>query len=152
MKYFIAHRGNINGRIPEKENHPDYIMKAIEAGYDVEIDVWKINNTIFLGHDEPQYKIPLSFLYNKKLWCHAKNFAALTVMANHKNKIHFFSHDVDTHVLTSNGFIMANVGKEIDENTICVMPEKTQKYTKKDFTRCAGICSDEIQRYKILYP
>lgn len=150
MKYFISHRGNINGRIPEKENNPEYIIKAIDEGYDVEIDVWKINSKLFLGHDEPQYEITIDFLFNTKLWCHAKNFAALTMMVNHKDKIHFFSHNLDSHVLSSKGFIMSNIGEEIDENTICIMPEKTKIYNKKDFEKCAGICSDEIQRYKIL--
>ena len=40
----IAHRGNINGPNPEKENHPDYINTAIKSGYDVEVDVWFIDN------------------------------------------------------------------------------------------------------------
>lgn len=152
MKYFIAHRGNINGRISEKENHPDYIKTALNEGYDVEIDVWCIGDKIFLGHDEPQYEISLDFLYKKKLWCHAKNFAALTMMIDNKDKIHFFSHDQDAHILTSKGFIWAYVGKEINKNTICVMPEYSENtYTKDDFKKCLGICSDNIQTYKILY-
>ena len=40
----ISHRGNINGKNPEKENHPDYIWVAIQAGYEVEIDVWFKDN------------------------------------------------------------------------------------------------------------
>ena len=47
MKYFISHRGNINGRNSEMENHPEYIMAALREGYDVEIDVWVINHAIF---------------------------------------------------------------------------------------------------------
>ena len=39
----ISHRGNIDGRIPEKENHPNYIDAAIKAGYDVEVDLWEID-------------------------------------------------------------------------------------------------------------
>ena len=53
----IAHRGNVSGPRTEFENNPIYIDKAIELGYDVEIDVWFVNNKLFLGHDEPQYKI-----------------------------------------------------------------------------------------------
>jgi hypothetical protein len=154
MKYFISHRGNINGRIPEKENHPDYILQAINAGYDVEIDVWYVNNQILLGHDEPQYEISLDFLlsYCHKLWCHAKNFAALTMMHNYKDKLHFFSHDLDTHVLTSKGIIWSYIGKQIDKNTICVMPElATTSYTKQDFINCLGFCSDNVQFYRIMY-
>ena len=53
----ISHRGNLNGKIPENENCPDYIDKAIHSGYDVEIDIWMIDNELFLGHDGPQYKV-----------------------------------------------------------------------------------------------
>jgi len=35
----ISHRGNLFGPNPTNENNPDYILNAIELGYDVEIDV-----------------------------------------------------------------------------------------------------------------
>jgi hypothetical protein len=44
----IAHRGNLNGPNKESENMPDYINIAIEKGFYVEIDVWLINNKLFL--------------------------------------------------------------------------------------------------------
>ena len=53
----IAHRGNITGPDPSRENHPDYIRQAIDLGYNVEIDVWRIGGKFILGHDEPQYEI-----------------------------------------------------------------------------------------------
>jgi hypothetical protein len=37
--YLISHRGNINGIQKSKENDPNYINKAIESGFDVEVDV-----------------------------------------------------------------------------------------------------------------
>ena len=51
----ISHRGNLSGPSKE-ENHPEHIIKAAAAGFDVEVDVWVINNDYFLGHDEPRYK------------------------------------------------------------------------------------------------
>ena len=54
------------------ENNPEYINKAIEKGYDVEIDVRFENKKFFLGHDFNQFEINKEFLLNKKLWCHAK--------------------------------------------------------------------------------
>ena len=53
----ISHRGNIKGSIPDKENRPSYIDCAIGNGYDVEIDIRMIGGELWLGHDEPQYKI-----------------------------------------------------------------------------------------------
>ena len=40
MKYYIAHRGNVNGKNESRENSPDYIMEAISLGFYVEIDVY----------------------------------------------------------------------------------------------------------------
>ena len=45
--FLISHRGNINGINNKKENDPDYINRAIELGYDVEIDVRTKNNQFF---------------------------------------------------------------------------------------------------------
>ena len=45
----ISHRGNINGRIPEKENRPQYIETTLVSGYDVEVDVWYVNGKLMLG-------------------------------------------------------------------------------------------------------
>ena len=44
----ISHRGNLEGRIPEDENNPDYIHEAIESGFDVEIDLWLYENGFYL--------------------------------------------------------------------------------------------------------
>ena len=38
----IAHRGNINGPRVEFENNPEYVLRAIEMGFDAEVDVWLI--------------------------------------------------------------------------------------------------------------
>ena len=58
----ISHRGNISKKDLSKENHPAYIDNAIKKGFQVEIDIWLINNEFFLGNifnifkDENQQK------------------------------------------------------------------------------------------------
>ena len=56
--YLISHRGNLDGPNVKDENKPNYILYALSKGYDVEIDVRIYKDKFFLGHDEPQYKIP----------------------------------------------------------------------------------------------
>ena len=132
------------------ENNPEYIIKALNKNYDVEVDVWYINNTWYLGHDNPQYITTIDFLKNDKLWCHAKNHKALIQLL--KNNIHTFSHDIVNVVLTSKAIPWAFPGKEIDEFTICVMPEKTSTiYSEEELMNSYGICSDNIEFYKKLY-
>lgn len=148
---FISHRGNINGNNPENENDPKYILEAISKGYECEIDVWFIKDRLYLGHDEPQYQVNLSFLQNCKLWCHAKNLTALEYMLLHN--VHCFWHQNDDYTITSKGYIWAFPGKKLSNKSICVMPEKNNKSNlfMNDIKKSAGICSDHILFYKNRY-
>ena len=124
------------------ENAPKYILRALSAGYDVEIDVWYVDNKFFLGHDKPQYLIEESFLKNKKLWCHAKNTDALSEMM--ASGIHCFWHEEDTVTLTSKGHIWAYPGKQPIKNSIAVMPE----VNNDNVSECLGVCSDYIENWR----
>jgi hypothetical protein len=77
LKKIISHRGNLDGK-SEFENTINQILKSIEYGFDVEIDLWYVNNKLFLGHDNPQQECSLEFLNDnsEKLWIHAKNVEA----------------------------------------------------------------------------
>ena len=61
-QFLISHRGNLNGKNEDLENHPDYIMAAIHKGFDVEVDVWLYKDRLYLGHDKPQYPTSFDFL------------------------------------------------------------------------------------------
>ena len=91
----IAHRGNLKGKNPKYENHPDYILDAVWAGFDVEIDVWNVKGQWLLGHDAP----------------------------NNKN-IHSFWHQNDDFALTSQGYIWTFPGKKLHKNSVAVKPEQ----------------------------
>jgi hypothetical protein len=137
----ISHRGNINGRIEEAENRPDYIEDTLRLGYNVEVDVWFLDNKFYLGHDEALYAIDKRFFDNPRLWVHCKNIDA--VLALQYSKVHYFWHENDTITLTSQGFIWAYPGKQPIKNSIAVMPE----LYNDDLTSCIGICSDYINKY-----
>lgn len=135
----IAHRGNINGPNQNHENDPAYIMEAITEGFNVELDVWLIDDSIYLGHDLPEYKIGLNYLKNDKFWCHCKNIQALHLLLN--NNIRCFFHDTDDATLTSDGFIWTYPGKDLTEMSICVMPERSNWNIPNNI---AGVCSDYV--------
>lgn len=139
----ISHRGNINGRIIDRENRPDYVEDTIRLGFDVEVDVWFKDGEFYLGHDEPQYEVDYKFLINEKLWCHAKNIDAVLEMK--KYVIHYFWHEEDTIALTSKNYIWAYPGKQPIKRSIAVMPE----LHNDDISQCIGVCSDYILKYKL---
>lgn len=147
MKHFISHRGNINGRIPDRENHPDYIDEAINLGYDVEIDLWYINEKFWLGHDKPEYVTTLSWVASRqdKLWIHCKNHEAMVYLNEYQLlNLNWFWHEEDDMTLTSKRFMWVYPGKQPIKSSIAVMPE----INEDDVSLCLGICSDQIEKYK----
>tara|TARA_B100002019_G_scaffold108877_1_gene93553 strand:+ start:57 stop:482 length:426 start_codon:yes stop_codon:yes gene_type:complete len=140
--YLISHRGNLNGIQKDKENEPEYIISAIDKGFDVEVDVRFENNKFFLGHDYNQFEVNKEFLLNKKIWCHAKTNEAL--LALDEIKAHFFWHQEDDYTITSKGYIWTYPGKKLLSKSICVLPEKAN-YKE---INCIGICSDFIEKFK----
>ena len=138
----IAHRGNINGP-GEYENGQKYCQEAIDAGYNVEIDVW-YTDTWWTGHDRPQYRVDPDFLLKKEVWCHAKNIKALKELL--ELGAHCFFHQNDNVTLTSQQYIWTYPTQPLTEKSICVLPE----LQTIDVDGCAGICSDYIIRYKEL--
>lgn len=144
---FISHRGNINGSNPNKENTPSYIIYALELGYDVEIDIWFINNGWYLGHDVPQYKITYDFLGFNNLWLHAKNGDALYHLLQDKT-LNVFYHTNENWILTSQQYIWTYPNRTLYPNSICVLPEMISNISLENLKLCYGICSDSIEYYR----
>jgi hypothetical protein len=141
----ISHRGNLNGKMPQNENHPDYIDEAIHAGYDVEVDVWMVEGVLLLGHDEPKYGVTQDWLNQRyeRLWIHCKNIEAMEWF-NSIGTFNYFWHEEDTVTLTSMNIIWAYPGKQPIVGSIAVMPE----IYNDDLDSCVGVCSDYINKYK----
>ena len=143
MKY-IAHRGNIEGKNPEKENSPSYVETAMSLGYDVEVDVWAIEGKLFLGHDYPKYPIKIKFLENNKIWSHAKNIEALQILLSN-NKVHCFWHQNDDYTITSKNIIWAYPGKKAKGKSVMVHLDDSKTLDVEGFE---WICSDNIKLFK----
>ena len=138
----IAHRGNTNGIVIEKENSPDYVMAALDKGYECEIDLWCLDKKFFLGHDGPQYNISEKFLFDlsPKLWVHCKNLEALQFVAETKGSLNGFWHQEDSYTFTTNGYIWTFPNNPTTRLSILVH----LGMWKEDICEqpIAGICSD----------
>lgn len=138
----IAHRGNINGKLPEMENSPNYVMAAIEKGYDCEIDLWCLKEKFFLGHDGPQYNIGEKFLFDlsSKLWIHCKNLEALKFVSENKGSLNGFWHQEDRYTLTTRGYIWTYPNQPTTTLSILVHLDKWNETINHQ--QLTGICSD----------
>ena len=140
----IAHRGNINGPNPERENTLSYIQEALDKGYHCEIDICKWDGKYFyLGHDEPTEAVESEWLRTNNLWCHAKSYQALEAMI--AMGINCFFHKSDDYTLTLNGYVWAYPGKPGGGKAIAVHPEKLDADEVKKFE---GVCSDYVENFR----
>ena len=141
---FISHRGNIYEADRGRENTPEYIGEALEAGFDVEIDVWYLKGEYFLGHDWAYHPVDVAFLKNPKLLCHAKNSEGLEHMLL-EGGIHCFWHQEDRYTLSSLGIPIVYPGEIPLKNSIVMtrgidlIPELITANV------CSAICSDHVQ-------
>jgi hypothetical protein len=138
----ISHRGNLNGREPDRENSPKFILEAVEAGFDVEIDLWCFGSNYFLGHDQPQYEIGVDWLRQLPVWCHAKNPNAFHKLLD--DGLHCFWHQTDRYTLTSQGIVWC-FPCNFHPKGITVVKESPLEYDL--CSSVLGICTDHPKEW-----
>lgn len=122
------------------ENTLKSCEKCFELGFEVELDVWKLNDALWLSHNFPNTRVervPNWLLERSDVWWHAKNLSALQYLLDKKKKV--FWHTNDKYTLTSNNKIWTYPGEKLTEISIAVLPEESmQKIPKSIF----GVCTD----------
>lgn len=143
---FYAHRGNLEGRIAERENQPEYIDEAIAQGYGAEVDFWKVGDRLYLGHDDGQYDIDLKWLQDRKqfLLVHTKNQEALDFCL--RNKLHAFWHTHEDYVITTWGYTVGYPGRlSVGNLFILSVPERVWKVEEIKQYITFGVISDYVK-------
>jgi len=144
----ISHRGNLSG--PKTaiygENNWKSIIHCLDLGFDVEIDIWRLDDRFYLGHDVPQFELTFAVLkkYKEKLWIHCKNKRAVVELREY-NEFNFFWHENDLMTLTSRNDIWVFPGNQPIEDSVAVLPE----IHDDDTTKCVAICTDYALNYKL---
>jgi len=139
----IAHRGNLAGPNPAKENDPEYLKEAIVLGYDVEVDIWYHDGQLFTGHDGPAYVLDNKTFREivTKSWLHCKNVEALEYFDRHFLKPNFFWHQSDDYTLTSWGYSWTYPHMKPTRRSIAVLPEIFNA-SRNDLIDFWGVCTD----------
>lgn len=156
----ISHRGNINGPVAATENSFAAIEKALDIGFDVEIDLWYLAGKFWLGHDQPERSLSIDNLdsWSQKgdIYVHCKNiWAAQFFIEDYGFKfrpVFPFMHDNDQAVFLRNEklWVHPNAVHSVDpflsKRCIAVLPNvRTAKYDfEVDLTleKWYGVCTD----------
>ena len=152
MIRLIAHRGNLRGIDRRRENTWAYLKEALDAGFDVEVDIVWRDNTYFLGH-QLYTNLELMVLeiwdYKDRIWFHAKTVTTLYKIRFHD--VNAFYHDEDPCVLTTKGIMWNHVRSiEISPGSIVVLPEMSGilDHEPDIYGRVFGICTDLIYHHE----
>lgn len=149
---YISHRGNITEPKPELENTQAYIEAAIDAGYEVEIDVWLKDGELYLGHDGPEHQTSLEWLDKNinHLWIHTKNFEALSFFMDQDFKMFYHKEEDHTIIGNSNNIWSHNLEEASNKSIIPLLSmTDIDTFELLTSTEVYGICTDYLDYLKI---
>lgn len=146
---YIAYRGLFNGEDPQTEDTPDQIGKAFNHGYAVMADVWRVDNKMYLGANEPITEVTERYLQGNKFWLAARNNAAYAWLQTQPSKSypHYFLQPAPTTptVLTSDNKTWAFAEFQAgpyDASTVVCLPEIPDRgMLSTVHYKCYGICT-----------
>lgn len=153
----IAHRGNLYGPNPETENTVEQILKAINEGFEVEVDMWfHGHDRLMLGHDRPTTHIETGIfqMYAPHLWVHWKRESGLLFGLVCLSEARQFMHDMEAKAKVSDGSIWLYPGTPITDEMrkapaiVACLPELAPDW---DLTHATYICTDYPVRYAEKY-
>lgn len=145
----IAHRGNIDGPRPKKENSEDYLNTALDAGFDVEADIWFLDNDWWFGHDEPLHLVrSIEPWCRRNVWLHCKNIHAFKELNDiYFTNAHYFWHQKDAYALTSFHYVWTYPNAELLPGNVAVLPENAM-YSHENLIECSAICTDYALEFR----
>jgi hypothetical protein len=139
----ISHRGNLKGRVPEKENRPSYIDCAIQLGFDVEVDLRCLNGKLYLGHDTPDYEVAREWIELRKeaLWIHCKDVEAAYQLSTMQG-VKYFCHTSDSFVVVSEGYVWVHDLTVTTPNSIIPLLDSESFANHTQYQNVYAICTD----------
>jgi hypothetical protein len=69
----ISYRGIWDGNNYQDANTPKQLGKALSAGFACAIDVWRVDNKLYLGNDLPETEVTEKYIQGNKFWINARN-------------------------------------------------------------------------------
>ena len=143
---YISNLGNTKGRDVIEEGGLPIIVDALNRGFCVNINLWKLPKSFAVGVDYPMEEVDPDFLSGnkEKLLLRAMNIESLKWML--ENGYHCYWREKDDFTVSSHGFILS-FGVAVIPHSIVMNPELCLVDDLRD-KNLVGICSDFILGYK----
>lgn len=146
---YISYRGIFDGQNYEHANTPNQIGRAFNAGFSVMVDVWRVDNKLYLGNDAPTTEVSADYLKGNRFWINARNVDMQTWIAAqpHTSKFYpnyfWFANATESTPTTAYGGQIITPGTvPISNLSIIFLPEIQDRGMFSTVKlKCYGICS-----------
>lgn len=152
---YISYRGVYDGTNYEDANTPNQIGKAFNAGYSCMVDVWRVDNTLYLGSDQPLIQVTEKYLQGKRFWINARNTDMQTWITAQSSTLYpnYFWFNTPNpppaYVTASNGKLITPGTVPINNNSVIYLPEVSDRsFLTTVHLRCYGVCSTNLSFIK----
>lgn len=144
----------MNGPNEKKENKISTITEALNNRFHVEVDLWRIEDRWYFGHNEPTEYVSdedwITFYPSQHMiWFHCKNIKAMRILKDIKWEGHYFWHENDAVTMTSTGYLWTHFSfNKLTPHSIMLMPEFTNSLDNCLRANCYGICTDYVKKLR----
>lgn len=144
---YISYQGIYDGTNYEYANTPNQIGKAFGYGVSVMTDVWRVDNKLYLGTDQPLTEVTAKYLQGNRWWINARNTDMRNWLAEQNSKLYpnwfyFPSMPPPPYVTASNGKLITPGTVPINNNSVIFLPEISDRGCFSTVKlRCFAICS-----------
>jgi hypothetical protein len=152
---YISYQGIFDSQNFEDANTPNQIRKAFNAGYSCMVDVWRVDNRIYLGSYAPTTEVTEKYIQGNRFWLNARNVDMqdwLTAQPNRLYPNYFWfttPNPPPAYVTASNGKLITPGTVPINNNSVIFLPEiDDRSLFSTVHLRCYGVCSTYLTLIK----
>jgi hypothetical protein len=146
--FYISYQGIYDGKDYEDANTPKQISKAQQRGFSCLIDVWRINNKLYVGNGQPLIEVTEKYIQGNRFWINAVNTDMQTWIATQPSNLYpnYFHFEASTppppYATASNGKLITPGTVPINTNSVMFLPEiNDRSLLSMVNVRCYAICS-----------
>jgi hypothetical protein len=144
---YISYQGIYDGKDFESANTPNQIGNAFNNGYSCMVDVWRIDNKLYVGSEEAPIEVTEKYLQGNRFWLNARNTDMVNWVAAQPRKLYpnyfSFSNDTESNDATSSGGQIITPGTvPVSNLSIIFLPEIEDRGLLSTVKlKCYGVCS-----------
>lgn len=155
MRY-ISYQGIYDGTNYQNANTPPQISKALLAGFDCMMDVWRIDGKLYVGaNNDPNIEVTELYIQGARKWINVQNDEMKEWIVTKPAKLYpnYFWFETPTpppaYVTASNGKLITPGTVPINNDSVIFLPEITDKsmFTTTHL-KCYAVCSTYLTYIK----